>query len=73
MNPKLSSIFQREAMLRLNTAEAELVSFTRMCRGKVIDLNEMNHIRYLRERVEHARRRHLRWTRHLLLAESGIH
>jgi hypothetical protein len=32
----------------------------------------MNHIRQLRERVDRARSRHLRWTRYRFLAEAGI-
>lgn len=62
MNTKLVSLFQLEATARLNAAEYELVSYTRACRGKVIDLHETNYIRQLRERVDHARARQLRWT-----------
>ncbi|WP_045837284.1 hypothetical protein [Hyphomicrobium sp. 99] len=72
MDTKLLSLFQREATARLNAAEYELVSYTRACRGKIIDLHEMNHIRKLRERVEQARARQLKWTRHRFLAESGV-
>ncbi len=73
MNANLASLFQREATARLNAAEHELVAFTRTCRGKVVDLYEMNRIRQLRERVDAARSRHLRWTRYRFLAESGVH
>jgi hypothetical protein len=72
MNTKLVSLFQREATARLNAAEYELVTYTKACRGKVIDLHEMNYIRYLRERVDKARSRHLQWTRYRFLAESGV-
>lgn len=72
MNTKLLSLLLREATARLNAAEYELVSYTRACRGKVIDIHEMNHIRHLRERVDHARARQLKWTRYRFLAESGV-
>jgi hypothetical protein len=72
MNRKLVSLFQREANSRLNSAEYELISYTKCCRGKVVDFTEMNHIRQLRERVHSARSRHLRWTRYRFLAEAGI-
>ncbi len=72
MNAKLVSLFQREATVRLNAAEHELVDFTKACRGKVVDFHEMNHIRQLRERIDKARLRHLRWTRYRFLAESGV-
>jgi hypothetical protein len=32
----------------------------------------MTRIRHLRDRVDQARIRHLRWTRYRLLAESGV-
>jgi hypothetical protein len=72
MNAKLASLFQREAMARMNAAEHELVAYTKTCRGKVVDLHEMNRIRQLREHVDRARSRHLRWTRYRFLAESGV-
>lgn len=72
MNAKLVSLFQREATVRLNAAEHELVDFTKSCRGKVVDFHEMNRIRQLRERIDKARLRHLRWTRYRFLAESGV-
>ncbi|HML30931.1 MAG TPA: hypothetical protein PKE16_19225 [Hyphomicrobium sp.] len=72
MDAKLVSLLQREATARLNAAEHELVAYTRACRGKVVDLYEMNQIRYLRERVDRARTRHLRWTRYRFMAESGV-
>ncbi|MFT3733269.1 MAG: hypothetical protein QM780_17935 [Hyphomicrobium sp.] len=73
MNAKLTLLFQREATARLNAAEHEFVAFTRACRGTVVDLNQMKHIRQLREHVERARSRHLRWTRYRFLLESGVH
>ncbi len=72
MNTKLLSLFQREATARLNAAEYELVSYTRACRGKVVDMHEMKRIRQLREHVENARARQLKWTRYRFLAESGV-
>ena len=72
MNAKLASLFQREAMARMNAGEHELVAYTKTCRGKVVDLHEMNRIRQLREHVDRARSRHLRWTRYRFLAESGV-
>ena len=71
MNQKLVSLFQREAVMRLGAAEYELATFTRACRGTVVDLNEMNQIRYLRDRVDRCRTRQLRWTRYRFLVESG--
>ncbi len=73
MDTKLVSLLQREATARLNAAEYELVGFTRACRGKVVDLNEVTHIRYLRDRVEKARARQLRWTRYRFMVEAGVH
>lgn len=72
MDAKLVSLFQREATARLNAAEHELVAYTRTCRCKVIELPEMTRIRHLRDRVDRARVRHLRWTRYRFLAESGV-
>jgi hypothetical protein len=72
MNAMLVSHFQREATVRLNSAEHDLVSFMKSCRGKVIDFHEMNHIRLLRDRVDKARLRQLRWTRYRFLVESGV-
>ncbi|MBS0232470.1 MAG: hypothetical protein JSR99_03180 [Proteobacteria bacterium] len=72
MNAKLVSLIQREALARLNAAEHELVAYTKTCRGKVVDLDEMNCIRQLKERVDRARSRHLRWTQYRLLAEFGV-
>ncbi len=72
MNTKLVSLFQREAIARLNYAEHEFVAYTKSCLGKVIDLPEMHHIRQLRQRVDRARSRHLRWTRYRFLLESGV-
>ncbi len=73
MNTKLVSLFQHEATMRLNAAEQELVAFMRTCRGKVIDFPEMQRIRQLRERVDRARSRHLRWSQYRFLAESGVY
>jgi hypothetical protein len=73
MNSKVISLFQREASKRLNAAEGELISYTRVLRGKIVDRGETDHIRALRERVERARSRHLRWTRYRFLAEAGLY
>lgn len=72
MNAKLVSLIQHEALARLNAAEHELIAYTKTCRGKVVDLEDVNRIRRLRERVDRARARHLRWMRYRLLAEFGV-